>query len=157
MNSKILEENIDKSIKPCDSLLEVYRELKDNYFGNFYNVIPICMALGWKKNKKIEPKSMRSDGVKISIIYQNVPYFKYLIYGLAMNDMKDISGLSNDPKDQDERIRIAQLYLNGGLSYIQSIMNAEINIDVNSIRDFLIRELMSSEGKKGIFDELRSL
>ena len=147
MNSKILEENIDKSIKPCDSLLDVYRELKDNYFGNFYNVIPICMALGWKKNKKIEPKSMRSDGVKISIIYQNVPYFKYLIYGLAMNDMKD----------QDERIRIAQLYLNGGLSYIQSIMNAEINIDVNSIRDFLIRELMSSEGKKGILDELRSL
>ena len=115
------------------------------------------MALGWKKNKKIEPKSMRSDGVKISIIYQNVPYFKYLIYGLAMNDMKDISGLSNDTKDQDERIRIAQLYLNGGLSYIQSIMNAEINIDVNSIRDFLIRELMSSEGKKGILDELRSL
>lgn len=150
--TNILEENLDKSIKPCDSLIDIYKELTEKYFKNYYNIIPLCMALGFKHGKKIEPSSTKTDGVRLSILFQNVPNFKYLYYGLSVKELGSLDGFSNEMEHQSERLRIAQLYLNGGLTILRSDLSTEINITDVSIRNLLLEKIFTNDSKKRMID-----
>lgn len=148
----ILEENLDRSIKPCDSLVDIYKELTDKYFNNYYNIIPLCMALGFKHGKKVEPSTTKTDGVKLSILFQNIPNFKYLYYGLAIKELGSLNGLSNELDHQAERLKIAQLYLNGGLTILRSDLSTEINISDLSVRNLLLEKIFATDSKKRLID-----
>ncbi|MEV0312279.1 DNA phosphorothioation-associated protein 4 [Nonomuraea fuscirosea] len=118
---------------------------KDGPFRAMVDALMFAAALGCRKGRR-EPFDKPGDGIRLALM-EGRQYGDVLIDVIAAAEVRDDPKILGDDR-LSERIKIFEEYANGGLLYIQGIINESGSRDLTAIISNLVMDALVAPPKQ---------